>query len=231
MAQPNPFVPNRLFPDQGDPFAAAAPTPADAYTANAQAYQAWLAQQRASGVASGMIDPQTGWPTRNALIDAARQYGGALIGGTTAPGKASMPAMDPIKHMLDHIAADPEATWGLRVLDEPIAGGPGTMLHPSRVWDDGTPTEDLLHGVSTVGINGADQKALEKALGHAGVAPYGKPHAYYYGEHVYLVKGEPESGTPGYDAGEQIIPDAQVVAAYRKADAGPSALLPVNPPQ
>lgn len=92
MGPPNPFVPNRLFPDQGDPFAASAPTQADAYTANAQAYQSWLAQQRASGVASGMIDPQTGWPTSNALVDAFRQYGGAMLASTSAPG-AKMPGL------------------------------------------------------------------------------------------------------------------------------------------
>jgi hypothetical protein len=82
---PNPFVPNQLFPDQSNPFAAAAPTPADAYTSNANAYQGWLAQQRASGVASGMLDPQTGWPTQNALIDAAKQYSGSLMASTAAP--------------------------------------------------------------------------------------------------------------------------------------------------
>jgi hypothetical protein len=94
---PNPFVPNQLFPDQGNPFAAAAPTPADAYTSNANAYQGWLAQQRASGVASGMLDPQTGWPTQNALIDAAKQYSGSLMASTAAPGLPGKGMISPSK--------------------------------------------------------------------------------------------------------------------------------------
>jgi hypothetical protein len=92
MAQPNPFVPNQLFPDQSNPFAAQAPTQADAYTATSNAYQSWLARERASGVASGMLDPQTGWPTQNSLVDAARQYGGAMIAGTSGPKGLAMDA-------------------------------------------------------------------------------------------------------------------------------------------
>lgn len=82
----NQLVANRLFPDPNDPFASQAPTPADAWDSSAAAYQQWLDQQRQSGVQAGMLDPQTGWPTGNALIDAARQYGSALIGGTSGPG-------------------------------------------------------------------------------------------------------------------------------------------------
>jgi hypothetical protein len=63
------------------------PTQADAWDANSQAYSGWLAQQRASGVASGMIDPDSGWPTQNALLDAAHQWGSAMIAGTGAPGE------------------------------------------------------------------------------------------------------------------------------------------------
>lgn len=80
MAQPNRLGPaNALFPEQ-------APTLADGWQYNAQAYQSWLDQQRASGVASGMLDPQTGWPTGNALLDAAKQYSGALMASTATPG-------------------------------------------------------------------------------------------------------------------------------------------------
>jgi hypothetical protein len=82
--------PNTLLGSRTQPLAPP-PTAADAWDVNSNAYQTWLSQQKASGVASGMIDPQTGWPTANALVDAARQYGGALIGGTVAPeGGAAM---------------------------------------------------------------------------------------------------------------------------------------------
>jgi hypothetical protein len=76
-----------LNPLAATPKLGTAPTPADAYDANSQAYTGWLAQQRASGVASGMIDPDTGWPTQNALVDAAHQWGSAMIAGTGAPGE------------------------------------------------------------------------------------------------------------------------------------------------
>jgi hypothetical protein len=76
-----------LNPLAATPKLGTAPTPADAYDANSQAYTGWLAQQRASGVASGMIDPNTGWPTQNALVDAAHQWGSAMIAGTGAPGE------------------------------------------------------------------------------------------------------------------------------------------------
>jgi hypothetical protein len=61
------------------------PTAADAWDVNSNAYQTWLSQQKASGVASGMIDPDTGLPTSNALIDAAKQYSGAMMASTAAP--------------------------------------------------------------------------------------------------------------------------------------------------
>jgi hypothetical protein len=170
--------------------------------------------------------------------EAANQYRNALLMGTTAPEtkalramtpgaeSANVTSMDPIQHMLAQIAADPKSKWGVRVTPDPIEGGAGTVLPPSRIWDDGAPTDKVLSGTSTVGIGGADQQSLEAALAQAGIAPYGKPWQYYPGEHVYLVKGP--SARKGYDDGERIIRNAQVVAGYRKADAGPSSLLPVQ---
>lgn len=188
-------------------------------------------------------DPQT-W------TDAADQYRSAMLLGSVAPelkglgldaagmkvlrdltpgaGSANVTPMDPIKHMLAHIAADPKAKWGVRVTPDPIEGGAGTVLPPSRIWDDGAPTDKVLPaGTSTVGIGGADQQSLEAALAQAGIAPYGKPWQYYPGEHVYLVKGP--SAKKGYDEGERIIRNAQVVAGYRKAGAKADSLLPVAP--
>ncbi|HEX3576534.1 MAG TPA: methyltransferase domain-containing protein, partial [Rhodopila sp.] len=75
--------------DPSNPLAAGVPTPADAWTANAQAYNDFVARERASGIAAGTIDPTTGWPTQAGYLDAARQFSGALIGGTAAPGSGS----------------------------------------------------------------------------------------------------------------------------------------------
>jgi hypothetical protein len=77
--------PNALLGPATQPLAPP-PTQADAWDVNSNAYMTWLAQQKASGIASGMINPDTGWPTQNALLGAAHQYGSALMAGTSAPG-------------------------------------------------------------------------------------------------------------------------------------------------
>lgn len=61
-------------------------TPAQGWAANAQAADAFLAQQRAKSSAMGLMDPRTGLPTRAGLLGAAGQYGNALMMGTTEPG-------------------------------------------------------------------------------------------------------------------------------------------------
>jgi hypothetical protein len=83
----NPLQPLQAFDQNADnPLNNSTPSLADAWGANANALSSWLAAQRADGIARGLIDPQTGWPTMNALTDAARQYGSALLGSTSAPG-------------------------------------------------------------------------------------------------------------------------------------------------
>lgn len=81
-----PAANNSLLPVSDNPLTAQAPTLADGWQANAQAYGDFVARERQSGVANGLLDSVTGWPTQNALIDAAHQYGAALIGSTAAPG-------------------------------------------------------------------------------------------------------------------------------------------------
>jgi hypothetical protein len=61
------------------------PTLADAWQVNARNLAQWLVAQKQSGIEQGLIDPNTGWPTQKALIDAAQQYGGALMGSTEGP--------------------------------------------------------------------------------------------------------------------------------------------------
>jgi hypothetical protein len=174
----------------------------DAARAHAAVQQAW---QTAPTMALGMV-------------------GG--LGEVPKPG-ANVGRMDAVQHMLDHVSADPGSKWGLRITDDPIDLNSG-ILPPSRVWDDGKPTGDVLGGTSTVGINGNTRAAVERALADAGVAPYGKAHQYYPGQHVTLVKGDYAGG--GDDVGEAIIRNATPVATYQKVDSGPSALLPVAPP-
>jgi hypothetical protein len=75
-----------MFEDTSNPLTAQAPTSADAWTANASAFKDWSDAQRQDGIARGLINPDTGWPTSAALVDAAHQYGNALMGSTSAPG-------------------------------------------------------------------------------------------------------------------------------------------------
>jgi hypothetical protein len=77
---------------------AAPPTQADAFDANAKAYGDWVAKERADGVASGLIDPQTGWPTKAGLEDAAHQLADSMLMGTTAPGMKGVLPMDFASH-------------------------------------------------------------------------------------------------------------------------------------
>jgi len=212
---PNPLWQQDPIPGTRANALAPSPTWADAYEYNKPVVQQYLAD-----TGDRLQDPK--W-----WVDAGHQYVNAMLMGTTAPG-ARVGGMTPIEHMLEQIRADPKAKWGLRVVPDPIEGGPGSVLPPSRVWNDGKPTDKLLNGTSTVGINGVSQKHLEAALKQAGILPYGENPSvgYYIGEHVALVKGQ--TAARGYDDLERIIPNAQVVSVYRKANDGRSALLPMD---
>jgi hypothetical protein len=217
----------------GDPLRGGAPTLADAYSYNAHALADWVAAQRAESAQRGMWDEARGAPTPAGARDAAMQVAQGVALASTAPkdtpgilGRASMGRMDPVQHILDHVSSDPNSQWGIRVTDDPIDLSKG-VLPPSRVWDDGKPTDQVLGGTSTVGIYGDNRAAVERALSDAGVAPYGKPYHYYPGQHVTLVKGDYAGG--GDDVGEALIRNATPVATYQKMDDGPSALMPVAP--
>ncbi len=80
----NPLLSTPLV-DNSNPLQGNAPTLADAWQFNTDAAQNWIAQQRAESVRLGLVDPQTGWPTKAGLMNAAQQYGNALLMGTTAP--------------------------------------------------------------------------------------------------------------------------------------------------
>jgi hypothetical protein len=58
-------------------------TPAEGWAANAQAAGDFIAQQRAQSAQMGYLDPATGFPTRAGLLNAAGQYGNALLMGST----------------------------------------------------------------------------------------------------------------------------------------------------
>jgi hypothetical protein len=78
---------------------ASPPTAADAWDANSKAYGDFVAEQRADGIAKGLLDPQTGWPTKAGLEDAAKQLADSIMLGTTAPGEA-VPQLITSQHYL-----------------------------------------------------------------------------------------------------------------------------------
>jgi hypothetical protein len=59
--------------------------------AGQQAWQ-WLQDQRAESVRQGLLDPNTGLPTQAGVVDAAQQYAGGLLAGSTTPGEPGMTA-------------------------------------------------------------------------------------------------------------------------------------------
>lgn len=61
-------------------------TPAQGWAANAQAAGNFIAQQRAQSAAMGLMDPNTGLPTRAGVMNVAGQMGNALLMGTMEPG-------------------------------------------------------------------------------------------------------------------------------------------------
>jgi hypothetical protein len=65
---------------------AASVGPAQAYTSTKDALSSWVDAQRAKAVEQGLWDPDTGFPTLKGMHEAAQQYGGALVAGTSAPG-------------------------------------------------------------------------------------------------------------------------------------------------
>lgn len=71
----------------------------------------------------------------------------------------------------------------------------GDTLEPSRVWDDGYPTNETLDGTCAVSLDAAQE--------HAGYAKFGR---------AYLVEGRPSIDYPAEDYGEVILRDCRVVA-------------------
>jgi hypothetical protein len=67
-------------------------TLADAIDYNAKALGDWRQKLIQEGVDKGLVDPETHWPTQAGLINAAQQYGGALVAGTSAPKPSSIAA-------------------------------------------------------------------------------------------------------------------------------------------
>ena len=68
------------------------PTYGAAVSSGVDALGQWLAAQRAKSRQMGLMDA-SGWPTQAGAVDAAQQFGNALLMGTTAPGDVPPPGI------------------------------------------------------------------------------------------------------------------------------------------
>ncbi len=108
-----------------------------------------------------------------------------------------------ITAILAAVSSGEYAHYGLRVLEEEQLVQPGGTLRPSRVWENGEPTGQLLDGVSTIWVEG-DEASIVRALRSARA---------YYGHQVVLVGGN--WGHAGRDFDEYVIEDPVVLASFR----------------
>lgn len=81
---------NALLPP--NPYAV---TPAEGWAANAQAAGDWIAGQRAQSAQMGLMDPNTGLPTKAGVADAAGRYANMLLMGVKTPGAVAPNALMP----------------------------------------------------------------------------------------------------------------------------------------
>ena len=114
--------------------------------------------------------------------------------------------------------------YALRVLpeDAPHASG-GAKLGPSRRWEDGVPTDDMLAGTSGIGVSNPSEQSVLEAMRRLGVDREGA-HGYYPGTRVVLIRGE-RVGT-GEDPGEVLLKNAEVAGAWNKAGEDAHPMLP-----
>jgi len=189
---------NSLLPPRGSLPFAQPPDLADAYTATTKAYGGWLDSERESGVKAGLIDPESGWPTANALLDAAHQYGSALIGGTSAPGMRGR-IVDP--RQLDLLSAKvPKAAEVSAPVVEPAPASPPIDLpalhaaiaegqpglHPDQVAQVAQHVVDSVgrEGGAAAARDGYDPPAGFDAGWHAGLDHLEEQHVAASGDAV-----------------------------------------------
>ena len=163
MAWNNPFVPQQALPDTSNQLTASAPNSADAWQANAAAYQQWADAQRKDGIARGLIDPETGWPTGAALVDAAHQYGSALLGSTAAPGGS--PQLARAKAMgFDTATVWKHGTSGDHTTLSPSYAGGVTSHGDPGIWFTQSTPYASEYAQNAAGITGGDPRIIEAHL-------------------------------------------------------------------
>lgn len=90
---------------------------------------------------------------------------------------------------------------GFRIVDDPSEAVVGRELGPSRMWDDGTPTDTYLPGTSALGVRDltSAQRALQLADG-------------YLGRYLLLLGANGVADGPCDDPGEALLHYPRVLA-------------------
>lgn len=93
------------------------------------------------------------------------------------------------------------ANHGLRIVDDAAEAVVGTVLAPSRRWDDGEPTGDVLDGTSVLTCH--DEASVARAL---------RLSRTYVGRYLLLVASSRCGSDYCADPGEGLLVDPVVVA-------------------
>lgn len=125
--------------------------------------------------------------------------------GEAVEFKQSTPTVEEIQKLMDDGGFD---HYGVRVAKE---GDIGDVLDPSRKWDDGAPTNELLPGTSTIGI----RQAQSQELTARSIAKALKEIQAYFGKKLMLVGSNGHAGS-GADQGEDLLIDPTVLGSWRK---------------
>lgn len=106
-----------------------------------------------------------------------------------------------VANLANALSRSPFAHHGIRRVDDAAEAVVGAVLAPSRRWDDGAPTADLLPGTSALGYR--DAATAEKAVRLAGD---------YSGRYLLLLGANAVADAMGEDHGEVVLKSARVLA-------------------
>lgn len=106
-----------------NPLTQGTPSPGQAIAHTGQDVGDWVQRQRDEAERLGLWDPETNRPTAKGILEAAQEYGGAMLGGTEAPkaGAAAMKA-----------PGETFTSWINRLAGDERGGGPNPLAKRAR---------------------------------------------------------------------------------------------------
>jgi hypothetical protein len=148
------------------------PTQADAWTQNTGAVGDWVAEQRAISAERGLWNPETGLPTLNGLLDAAKQYVSTFEGGIKARPSVSLPVRPAAPGEAERIST--RVPWavpkkGETVVDPHTTSDLTVGLDSSRASGEAyAKNADIIRGYSDIPTSGLrnPEKITERLIDH-----------------------------------------------------------------